>query len=185
MGSATPPVTSPNGPDHVSPLPTTNGFGQGISVKYNERPTILHLGDPIHYNPKIHDRLKAQFHIIHVADKADLERSAFINHLKARTWGDFSAIMRPFWRSGNEMQPWNRELIELLPKSVKVMASAGAGFDWVNDRCLAENGRHSSLKPLHGADGSFQELYTATAPMHLTSLSQIWPSIISSPSSGT
>jgi hypothetical protein len=140
MGSAAPPLTPNTVPDHGSLFPTTNGIHEQYSpLKRREKQTILHLGDPIRHNSKIHDRLKAQFDIIHVTGE-DLERPAFIDHLTKRTWGDFAAIMRPFWRSGNEMAPWDRELIELLPKSVKVMASAGAGFDWVEDRCLAEHG---------------------------------------------
>ena len=35
---------------------------------------------------------------------------------------------------------WDRELIELLPESVRVYASAGAGFDWVDTAILAEHG---------------------------------------------
>lgn len=38
------------------------------------------------------------------------------------------------------MGRWDRELIELLPKSMRVMASAGAGFDWVDTGVLAEFG---------------------------------------------
>jgi hypothetical protein len=38
------------------------------------------------------------------------------------------------------MRPWDRELIDLLPKSMKVMASAGAGYDWVDVEALAEKG---------------------------------------------
>ena len=38
------------------------------------------------------------------------------------------------------MDRWDRELIELLPTSMKVMASAGAGFDWVDTGVLAEFG---------------------------------------------
>lgn len=38
------------------------------------------------------------------------------------------------------MGRWDRELIEQLPKSVKVSASAGAGFDWVDTEILAESG---------------------------------------------
>lgn len=38
------------------------------------------------------------------------------------------------------MGKWDRELIELLPKAVKVFASAGAGFDWVDTETLAEFG---------------------------------------------
>lgn len=39
------------------------------------------------------------------------------------------------------MGNWDRELIELLPKAVKVFASAGAGFDWVDTGILAEHGK--------------------------------------------
>ena len=38
------------------------------------------------------------------------------------------------------MGNWDRELIELLPTSMQVMASAGAGFDWVDTGALAEFG---------------------------------------------
>ena len=38
------------------------------------------------------------------------------------------------------MGRWDRELIQLLPKSMRVMASAGAGFDWVDTAVLAEFG---------------------------------------------
>lgn len=37
----------------------------------------------------------------------------------------------------------DRELISLLPDSVKVYASAGAGFDWVDTDILAEKGKCS------------------------------------------
>lgn len=37
------------------------------------------------------------------------------------------------------MGKWDRELIKLLPKSVKVFASAGVGFDWVETGILAEH----------------------------------------------
>lgn len=38
------------------------------------------------------------------------------------------------------MGRWDRELVELLPESVKVYASAGAGFDWIDTACLADYG---------------------------------------------
>lgn len=38
------------------------------------------------------------------------------------------------------MGRWDRELVELLPSSMQVMASAGAGFDWVDTAVLAEYG---------------------------------------------
>ncbi len=38
------------------------------------------------------------------------------------------------------MGKWDKELIELLPEGVKIYASAGAGYDWVDVGCLAEHG---------------------------------------------
>lgn len=38
------------------------------------------------------------------------------------------------------MSPWNKELIDLLPSSCKIYASAGAGFDWVDTEALAKRG---------------------------------------------
>ena len=108
------------------------------------RPTVLHLGGPIEHNHRLHERLRSQFDIRN-PELADLERPAFIHHLKERTWGDFDAIMRPFWNTGGEMGKWDRELIELLPGSVKVYASAGAGYEWVDAGCLAEHGEFFCL----------------------------------------
>ncbi|KAI4168766.1 MAG: hypothetical protein LQ343_006148 [Gyalolechia ehrenbergii] len=103
------------------------------------RSRILFLGDDIVHNPEIYKRLTSQFDIIQ-PPLAHLQRQAFIQHLKDRTWGDFQAIMRPSWHTGGEMGRWDRELIELLPPQVKVSASAGAGYDWVDVGCLAEHG---------------------------------------------
>lgn len=38
------------------------------------------------------------------------------------------------------MGRWDAELIDLLPSSVKVFASAGAGFDWADTKLLGERG---------------------------------------------
>ncbi|KAL8798968.1 MAG: hypothetical protein Q9182_006246 [Xanthomendoza sp. 2 TL-2023] len=105
----------------------------------SNRPRILFLGDNIHFNPDIYKRLTTQFDIIHPSS-ADLQRPAFLQHLRAGSWGDFQAIMRPSWHTGGEMGKWDRELIELLPRGLKVSASAGAGYDWVDVGCLAEHG---------------------------------------------
>ena len=43
------------------------------------------------------------------------------------------------------MGRWDRELIELLPPSMQVMASAGAGFDWVDTGVLAEFGTYMCI----------------------------------------
>lgn len=49
------------------------------------------------------------------------------------------------------MGKWDRELIELLPQTVKVYASAGAGFDWVDTSTLAEFGKSNG--PANGEEG--------------------------------
>lgn len=41
------------------------------------------------------------------------------------------------------MGKWDEELIRLLPESVKVFASAGAGYDWVDTKSLGERGNLS------------------------------------------
>ena len=47
------------------------------------------------------------------------------------------------------MGKWNGEIIELLPETVKVYASAGAGYDWVDTHALAQHGSsYSSSTPL-------------------------------------
>ncbi|KAL9602360.1 MAG: hypothetical protein Q9219_001926 [cf. Caloplaca sp. 3 TL-2023] len=105
----------------------------------SDRPRILFLGDDIIHETEMYQDLASQFDIIQ-PPLTHLQRPAFIQHLKDGTWGDFQAIMRPSWHTGGEMGRWDRELIELLPPGVKVSASAGAGYDWVDVACLAEHG---------------------------------------------
>lgn len=38
------------------------------------------------------------------------------------------------------MGRWDKELVPLLPESVKVFASAGAGYDWADVDVLADHG---------------------------------------------
>lgn len=142
MGSCAPPdvATVSLAPSASSSPHTRTTFP---FVPRSDKLAILHLGDPIQHNLHVYEQLRAQFDIINPPAE-DLERSAFVRHLTERTWGDFAAIMRPFWRSGNTMMPWDEELIKLLPDSMRVMASAGAGYDWVDDRCLAEHGELQS-----------------------------------------
>lgn len=111
-----------------------------------KRPTILHLGDPICYYPDVYTRLASQFDFIRPKVE-DLDRETFKQHLRDGTWGNFSAIMKPFWSTGSEMHPWITDLIELLPPNMKIMAGAGAGFDWVDTKALAERGILHSLRP--------------------------------------
>ncbi|OAA51457.1 NAD(P)-binding domain protein [Metarhizium rileyi] len=103
------------------------------------KPRVLHLGDPIRFNPETYDVLSSQYQIIRPS-AADRERAPFIQSLRDGRWGDYQAIFRPFWRTGGEMGQWDEELISLLPRSVKVFASAGAGYDWVDTKLLGERG---------------------------------------------
>lgn len=104
-----------------------------------KRPVVLHIGDPIKYNPATYAEFSAEFEVIRPS-AAERERAEFIRALKEHRWGDFSAIFRPFWGTGGEMGRWDAELISLLPDTVKVFASAGAGFDWVDTELLGEKG---------------------------------------------
>ncbi|ERT00864.1 hypothetical protein HMPREF1624_02097 [Sporothrix schenckii ATCC 58251] len=103
------------------------------------KPIILHLGDPVHHNIELYESLAQQFTIVN-PPLADRQRPAFLEALRSRKWGDFQAIMRPFWSTGGEMGRWDKELIPLLPGSLKVFASAGAGYDWADVDLLATAG---------------------------------------------
>ncbi|GMF80814.1 unnamed protein product [Aspergillus oryzae] len=99
---------------------------------------ILHIGDNIKYNHDVYARFSSEFEIIQPSAE-EREREELMRALKERRWGDFHAIFRPFWNTGGEMGRWDRELIPLLPKSVKIMASAGAGYDWADVDVFAEH----------------------------------------------
>ncbi|KAH4000880.1 hypothetical protein HBI13_009100 [Parastagonospora nodorum] len=103
----------------------------------SSKPTILHLGDDIRWNHELYATLQAKFNIIRTYS---MGRADFKAALKEKKWGDFVAMYRPFWNTGGEMGNWDEELIALLPSSLKIFASAGAGFDWVNTSALAARG---------------------------------------------
>ncbi|KAK3899711.1 hypothetical protein C8A05DRAFT_36664 [Staphylotrichum tortipilum] len=109
------------------------------SAPASRRSIVLHIGDPVKYNPATYEEFSAAFEVIRPS-AAERERPEFIRALKERRWGDFSAIFRPFWSTGGEMGQWDAELIDLLPDTVKVFASAGAGFDWADTTLLGEKG---------------------------------------------
>lgn len=104
-----------------------------------ERFTVLHLGDPIKHNHDVYERFSSEFNIIRPSVD-ERQRPAFIQALKDKRWGQFHAIFRPFWNTGGEMGQWDKELVSVLPDSVEVFASAGAGYDWVCTDVLAERG---------------------------------------------
>ncbi|KAF2496918.1 D-isomer specific 2-hydroxyacid dehydrogenase [Lophium mytilinum] len=101
------------------------------------KPILLHLGDDIKWNHELYKQLQSKFTI---KRSYSMNRADFSKALKANQFGDFVAMYRPFWNTGGEMGNWDAELISLLPKSCKIYASAGAGFDWVDTKRLAESG---------------------------------------------
>ncbi|KAJ0270034.1 hypothetical protein COL940_011960 [Colletotrichum noveboracense] len=128
----TPRSASPHQPQPIlapppAPLPST------------QKPKVLHIGDPIKYNPDTYAAFAAQFEVIRPSTP-DRQRPAFAAALRDRKWGDFSAVFRPFWGTGGEMGKWDAELVPLLPPSCRVFASAGAGFDWADTQLLGERG---------------------------------------------
>ncbi|KUI70500.1 C-terminal-binding protein [Cytospora mali] len=108
-------------------------------TKSAKAPVVLHIGDPVKYNPKTYAAFSSAFTVVRPS-AAERQRPEFIAALKERRWGDFSAIFRPFWSTGGEMGKWDAELIALLPESCRVFASAGAGFDWADTKALGERG---------------------------------------------
>lgn len=107
------------------------------------RPRVLHIGDPIRYNPDTYISFCGQCELVRPS-APERERSEFIRALKERRWGDFHAIFRPFWGTGGEMGKWDEELIGLLPPTVEIFASAGAGFDWADTKLLGDRGKPPS-----------------------------------------
>ncbi|KAK1774754.1 D-mandelate dehydrogenase [Copromyces sp. CBS 386.78] len=141
--ASTPPSSSPSPP---LPSLTPNASMMTIPLRppqqdpsIKRRPIVLHIGDPIRYNPATYAEFSQAFEVIRPST-AERGRSEFKNALQEQRWGDFSAIFRPFWGTGGEMGRWDAELIDLLPTSVKVFASAGAGFDWADTKLLGERG---------------------------------------------
>ncbi|KAI8932538.1 hypothetical protein NX059_010713 [Plenodomus lindquistii] len=115
----------------------TSPLANSTKVTSISKPTILHLGDDIRWNHELYEHLKSKFN---VERTYSIGRDDFKAALKEKRWGDFVGMYRPFWNTGGEMGNWDEELISLLPKSCKIYASAGAGFDWVDTRTLAQHG---------------------------------------------
>ena len=68
------------------------------------------------------------------------QRESLLQGLIEKKCGDFQGVFRPFCNTGGEMGRWDAELIPLLPSSLKVYGSAGAGYDWMDVDMLAEHG---------------------------------------------
>ncbi|KAJ5122318.1 hypothetical protein N7448_003450 [Penicillium atrosanguineum] len=105
----------------------------------SENPIVLHLGDPVEFNKELFAQISEQFTVIRPSLE-ERQRDAFLKALKEKKWGNFQGIFRPFWNTGGEMGRWDAELIPLLPSSLKVYGSAGAGYDWMDVDILADHG---------------------------------------------
>lgn len=102
------------------------------------KPIVLHIGEPIKYNQEFYDQeFSRRFD---VRQNQEPDRASFIQALKDKKYGDFSAIFRPHFQSGGEMGQWDEELIALLPPTVRIFASAGAGFNWADVDRLGARG---------------------------------------------
>ncbi|KAK8054721.1 hypothetical protein PG994_009788 [Apiospora phragmitis] len=114
-------------------------FDSTAAASATKKPVVLHIGDPIQYNPATYAALSSAYTVIR-PPTAERSRPEFLRALRERRWGDFDAVLRPFWGTGGEMGRWDRELVSLLPQSVRVFASAGAGFDWADVELLGARG---------------------------------------------
>lgn len=120
-------------------MPTTPTTSSIMADDLNLRPVVLHIGDPIKYNHELYAQFSSQFNVVRPSVE-ERQRPVFLQALREQKWGSFAAILRPFWNTGGEMGQWDRELIEALPETVQVFASAGAGFDWADVDVFAEHG---------------------------------------------
>ncbi|RAR09277.1 D-mandelate dehydrogenase [Stemphylium lycopersici] len=136
MASATPTPQDSGLPAPATPYQTSL-LATTTSSSSASNPTILHLGDDIRWNHELYAELQDKFNIVRTYS---MKREEFMQALREKRWGDFVGMYRPFWNTGGEMGNWNEEIISLLPPSCKIYTSAGAGFDWVDTRRLAEHG---------------------------------------------
>ena len=105
----------------------------------SSKPIVLHIGDPVKWNMDFYDEFSKDFIVVRPSSE-ERQRDEFMKGLREKRWGDFAAIFRPFWNTGGEMGRWDKDLIPLIPKSCRIFASAGAGFDWADVDLLAERG---------------------------------------------
>ncbi|GKT66858.1 D-isomer specific 2-hydroxyacid dehydrogenase [Colletotrichum tofieldiae] len=105
---------------------------------FEKKPIVLRLGEDIKYN---HDYYKDVFtKRFTVVANEEPDRSSFIQALREKKYGEFSAIIRPHFQTGGEMGQWDDEVIPLLPSSVRIFASAGAGYNWADVDALGRRG---------------------------------------------
>ncbi|RBR09316.1 uncharacterized protein FIESC28_09924 [Fusarium coffeatum] len=82
------------------------------------KPIVLRLGEDVKYNRDFYENVfKNKFDVV---ANEEPDRESFIKALKENK------------NTGGEMGQWDDELIPLLPPSVRIFASAGAGFNWAD-----------------------------------------------------
>jgi hypothetical protein len=89
---------------------------------------MLHNRDPVKHNQDLWEEFCREITVIRHSTE-EPERGAFLEALKKSKWEDFGAVYILFWVTVEEMRRWDKELLPLLPKSMEIYASAGAGFD--------------------------------------------------------
>ncbi|KAK1537614.1 D-isomer specific 2-hydroxyacid dehydrogenase [Colletotrichum paranaense] len=95
------PVLRPHPGGQVEPK-TAASQASAATKNGTHKPRVLHIGDPIKYNPETYAAFSAQCDIIRPSTP-ERQRPAFAAALRDGKWGDFSAIFRPFWGTGGEM----------------------------------------------------------------------------------
>jgi lactate dehydrogenase-like 2-hydroxyacid dehydrogenase len=121
-------------------MPSTSPPTTTASLAHTAKPIVLHIGDPVRYNPDTYAQFAALFDVVR-PPAAERARPAFEQALRERRWGDFAAVFRPFWGTGGEMGRWDADgLVALLPPACRVFASAGAGYDWADVAALGARG---------------------------------------------
>ncbi|KAH8751797.1 2-ketogluconate reductase [Hyaloscypha sp. PMI_1271] len=89
------------------------------------KPTILHIGNPSNTTRNF--------------TRESSSPDSMSSKARRRIgYGDFSAIYGPHFQTGGEMGQWDAELIP-LPPSVRIFASAGAGFNWADTDLLGQH----------------------------------------------
>jgi hypothetical protein len=113
------------------------------------KPTLLLLGDPtktIRWRNVQFDKFSTPFNVKVIVDltrdafETALREKKYPPHIQLMRYGDFVAMMKPMVEYGTEFGRLDKDLIELLPRSLKVIAAGGAGFDWVDHEELGRKG---------------------------------------------
>ncbi|KAF4470671.1 d-mandelate dehydrogenase, partial [Fusarium albosuccineum] len=88
------PASTPRATSPAPPLPVFSHPGSPFSPTKlpmaSSKPRVLHIGDPIKYNPETYIRFVTQCEVVRPSAE-ERQRPEFIKALKERRWGDFQA----------------------------------------------------------------------------------------------